>query len=107
MPTDAKQHNDLVFSALAGKDIDHFPQYYVPYADVISKLKEHAVSIDALERKRPDISAVLDHWMREHPTYNANTLVALPLKTRTRFFTVLLAGEGDGTVLDVLPIDAW
>ena len=107
MPADIKQRNDLIFSALAGKDIDHFPQYYVPYADVVPTLKGNASSLDALKRKHPEISALLDRWVHEHSTRKVSALVALPLKTRERFFTVLLDGEGDGTVLDVLPIDPW
>jgi hypothetical protein len=104
-PTNIKEHNDLLFSGLAGKDIEQFPKYYVDYAHAIPELLKHAQTIAALKTSHPQTAAPLDAWLREHNRQEGD-VVCVPLKARMAFFTALLDAKS-GAILDVLPFDPW
>jgi len=106
MPTDAKQRDDLMFSGAAGKDIEKFPQYYVPYASVTQTLLEHAKTIEAFKTKHPASDFSIDQWLLERPTQNPGDVVTLPLRSSRASMTVLVDRKS-GAVLDALAIDPW
>lgn len=105
LPTGGQEYNALVFSGLAGKDIEKFPKYYVPYADVAPAMLKRALSLDSLRSKHPDANPLLDAWLRRTQR-DAASVAWLPLTSRRADLIVLL-DSASGTVLDTLPINAW
>src|SRR5215472_9620281 len=51
IPTDQKERNDLLFSALAGKDVELYPQYYAPYESQAQNGLKHARDIGILMKR--------------------------------------------------------
>jgi len=101
LPSDVKERNDLLFSGVAGKDVDRFPKYYVDYALVAPEIR--AKPLDTLVEAHPDEKAMIDAWLQRH-SRQADSVTWLPLKTQRAFLTMLL-DRNDGTPLDALPID--
>lgn len=106
LPDEARLRMAMVFSGLAGKDLEKFPQYYVPYADVVGALLERATPLDEFARKHPTATPLVDAWRRSHPQYADGSVLALPLSSRTRSLTALVE-RGSGTILDALEFDPW
>jgi len=106
MPKDWQSRNQVLFSGTAGKDLDEFPQYYVPYSQVAHALTSRAVSLDTLKQKHPESTPVINAWLQAHPDYLASNVVALPLAAHKQSLTMLL-DRTKGTVLDALPINPW
>ena len=106
MPKDWQSRNQVMFSGVAGKDLDQFPQYYVPYEQVAKTLLSHAVSLDAFKHKHPESAPTIDHWLQDHTDHAASEVVTLPLATHKQSLTMLV-DRASGDVLDALPINPW
>ncbi|KAB2898700.1 MAG: hypothetical protein DWB45_05790 [Xanthomonadales bacterium] len=106
LPDEARLRMAMVFSGLAGKDLEKFPQYYVPYADVVGALLERATPLDEFARKHPTATPLVDAWRRSHPQYADGSVLTLPLSSRNRSLTALVE-RGSGTILDALEFDPW
>lgn len=105
LPTDNAERSDLLFSGLAGKDMEKFPKYYVDYAEVAPAMLKRAQTLDALRSKHPDASSSLDAWLQKNGR-GAASVVWLPLTSQRAQLTMLLDRDS-GQSLDVLPIDPW
>lgn len=105
LPTDPSAHNELLFSGVAGKDIEKLPQYYVDYEQIAGKLLTHAKPLDALRKTHADASSMLDGWLRDHQRAAAS-VTWIPL-TAHHMDLVMLLDKDSGQVLDALPIDPW
>lgn len=57
LPTDPNQQYNLAFSALAGRDVQDYPQYLVPYARVRKEVAAHAKPYEDLRRFNPGAEA--------------------------------------------------
>lgn len=106
LPPDPKLRTDILFSGLAGKDLEKFPQYYVSYSAIAPTLLSHAVSLDAFESKHSNSATEINGWLQANPSHSAVDVLALPLLARKQSLTVLIQGSG-GAILDVLAIDPW
>jgi len=105
IPTEFQAHTDLLFSGLAGKDIEKFPKLYVDYAGAAPGVLAHAKSLDELIGKHPPVQPVVDEWLTAHHR-EATSISWVPLKTRRVFMTMLLDSTS-GQPIDALPIDPW
>ena len=105
LPTDVKIRNDLLFSALAGKDVEVFPEYYVTYADESANLLERAKPLANLRESKPEANPHLDSWLNTHQRGETD-VVWLPINARKTGLTMLLDAK-TGAVLDALPVDPW
>lgn len=105
LPTDAKEHNDLLFSGMAGKDVDKFPKYYVDYDEAAPMLLQHAKPLNDLRGKHPEASAMLDTWLRKN-RIDAAHVAWVPLISRRQSMTTLLDRE-HGQILGALATDPW
>ena len=105
MPTEAKEKNDLTFAAVGGKDVEKFPRYYVPYAEVAEAMLAHAKPLSALASKSPRDKALIDAYLARHDT-PIDTLATLPLKGRSDFYTMVLSRTSQRP-LDALALDPW
>jgi len=104
-PNDAKDRNDLLFSGIAGKDLEKFPKYYVPYADVADAIVAKAKPLTDLAAKSPVNKTVVEHFVRS-TSRAVDQLAYLPLQGRTDAYTMVLS-RTTKQPLDVLAIDPW
>jgi hypothetical protein len=105
MPADANEKNKLMFSGLAGKDVEKFPKYYVEYSRSSASLLQFAKPLDALLQKAPQASSIVNAWLRKHHR-DAGSIVWIPVSAPRDSLTMLLDGH-TGETLDALPIDPW
>jgi len=105
LPTDIKEKNDLTFSGIAGKDLEKFPRYYVPYAEVAETMLAKAKPLAELAAKSPADKAVIDRYLASSPS-SIDQLVYLPLIGRTDTYTMILSTTSRQP-LDAVSIDPW
>ena len=103
--SNAEEWNKLVLSGVAGKDIQNFPKYYIPYADVQAQVLAKALPLAALLKDHPEReglvrSAVAKSGLPE------DTLAYVPLMGRQDAMTALIA-RSDAHIVGVLPIDPY
>ena len=104
-PADPQEKLDVLFSSLAGKDIDKMPIHYVDYAAVAPSLLQRAKRLSDLRERMPDAAATIDQWLGTHRRADSD-VVWVPLSARTTSMVALL-DRADGTLLGALPIDPW
>lgn len=102
-PTDIKERDDLLFSGLAGRDIQTFPRYYVAYEAAREQIKQRAQPMEALYKHHPEAKQLLAATKLAVPE---SELRWLPIRGRTSFWTVLLDANG-GPPLAYLPLDPY
>jgi hypothetical protein len=101
MPTDTEQANAVMFSALAGKDIDRMPRYYRPYAAFAAQAAAKRHPLAGLRAKD---AAAVDAFVAAHGG-DGQKLGYLPLVARNRDMAVVL--DDHGAIVGYLPIDPW
>jgi hypothetical protein len=63
MPTDPDERQKLVMLALAGTDLQSFPQYFVPYAERRREVLAAAMTIARLRAAEPVTAREVDAWL--------------------------------------------
>jgi len=104
-PKDIKLSNEVVWAALDGKKLFHFPQYYKPYEPHGKKAAKTALPLSDLKAKNPDHAAEIDQAMIESGL-SQEEIGYLPLFAKMENMTVLV-NKQDGKVIKVLRIDNW
>ena len=103
---DGEAGNDLLFSSLAGKDIERFPQYFVDYAEVSKDLLKHARPLaDIRNKASTDEAERLDDAVRKSGV-SPDAVVGVPLQTH-RGFLLMLLDASSGRPLRALDVDPW
>jgi len=105
LPTDFKEKNDLMFSGLAGKDVEKFPRYYVPYAEVADAMLAKASPLANLMSKSPHNKTLINRYL-SGAGVSIDTLAYLPLHGRTDDYTMILSPTSKQP-LDAVAIDPW
>jgi len=106
LPTDPKEHNALLFSALStGKDVQDFPKYYVPYTEVVPSLLQRAHLVAALLKLYPGKRDEIDGWLKRHDVSEAQA-VWLPIQARDGDLVMMVRAKG-GQPIGALPINPW
>ncbi len=103
-PSDPGEQVRIIQSALAGADLQTFPQYYVQYAALARSALKASRPLSMLRARSPGESARIDRALAELGRREDRTHF-LPLKARSRDYCVLLdawSGEIVG-FLDLLP----
>lgn len=101
-PTDEDTWLKITESALAGKDLQMYPQYYVPYSEQAKDALAKAKTIGLLRERD---AAAVDEYMAESGR-SADSLRFLPLRASTRDVAVLLDATS-GEPVRMLLIDPW
>lgn len=104
-PTAREDRNNLLFSALAGKDRQHFPRYYVPYEANLDEIKQHAKSLDELERRNPDAKPQVEAALKELGIARER-LRWVPIRSPRAFWTALLDSD-TGRPIRYLPVEPF
>jgi len=104
-PQNGDEGFDSVMSALAGKDIDRFPKYFVPYERVAETLLAHSQPLtNLMNRSEEDAKAV--QYLLATSKAEAADYRALPLQGPVESFTMVI-GAKDGRPLGALAINPW
>lgn len=104
-PRTTEERNDLMFSGLAGKDIEKFPKYYVPYADAAEDLLKRAHPLDELRRMHPAHTGEIDAWLRRHDVHDKE-LVWVPVVARDSDLCMLM-DKANGEPIGAIELDPW
>jgi hypothetical protein len=89
VPQGTEAHNKALFDALAGKDIQLVPAYYVTYESLLGKVRERAKRLGDLEKVHPESKSLIDTGVKQLGV-SADQLLWLPVKSRTGFWTALI-----------------
>lgn len=104
-PATQQDRNELLLSAMEGKDRQNFPRYYVPFEQNVAEIKRLAGSMDLLEERRPEARPLIAAAM-ETFELPRERLRFLPIRSARGFWTALLDGD-TGRPLDYLPVDGY
>lgn len=98
-PTDNQEHNRIVFAMAEGKDLQHFPQHYVPYSEVAAEVGRRAQPLAALRRLNQERAGEIDAFIRRHGLNEADVgFLALRARRGERSVIVRRNGEIIGTM---------
>ncbi len=104
-PQNGNEAFDSVMSALAGKDIDRFPKYFVPYTQVAETLMAHSQPLaNLMNRSDQDVKVVQRFFMANKT--EAADYRALPLQGPVATYTMVISAR-DGEPLGALAINPW
>ncbi|MBL8264840.1 TfpX/TfpZ family type IV pilin accessory protein [Steroidobacter sp.] len=103
-PSTREELNDLVMSSMEGKDLQHFPRYYVPYdSKYAADVAKRAFPMPSLYKHRPEAKQLL---AAEHLDLPEEQLRWLPIRGTRSFWTVIV-NANTGAVLKYLPVDPY
>jgi hypothetical protein len=105
LPQDPSERNELVFLAVAGKDVTVLPAYYVPYEQKLAQIKRRALPVAELAKRHPEAKALISTAAAELAV-PVERLSWLPVKHRRGFWTALLDPETARPV-SWLPVDPY
>ena len=105
LPTDSKEQSDLIFSALAGKDAQNFPKYYVPYEEVAGEAIKRGKPIEALVKKYPDAAEAV-HSLATESGRPEGAFVYVPFHGRARIMTAVIDTR-EGRLAGILPFNPY
>jgi hypothetical protein len=89
LPTDPAGRQKFIELALAGIDVQSFPEYYVPYGERRQQVLAAAMSIEKLRKDEPVSSKGVDAWLASSGTKESDVR-ALLLRTRFAWVVVLV-----------------
>lgn len=89
LPGDPAERQRLIELAPAGIDVQHFPRYYVPYAERTQQVLARAVTVERLHETEPATAQAVDEWLAASGT-KAGDVRALLLRTRFAWIAVLV-----------------
>ncbi|GAB3378723.1 TfpX/TfpZ family type IV pilin accessory protein [Lysobacter fragariae] len=107
-PANAKERAHMLFSALAGKDIDVMPKYYAPYANVAPDLLRNSLAVTDLLQSLPKESARGVTRAVAATGQPAGRIRAVPIISSRGFATMLVDARDGGVIRPVAadPTDA-
>lgn len=104
-PISSSERSELLFSALAGKDIQLMPKYYRPFESQIEGVRSRALPISLLNERKPGEGALIKDAISQLKKDEA-ALRWLPVKHSFGFWVALIDYE-TGRPLTYLPIDPY
>jgi hypothetical protein len=104
-PTSSSERSELLFSALAGKDIQLMPKYYRPYESQLDAVRQRALPVADLIQRKPDEEKTIKSAVAETGLSDAQ-LRWLPVKHRFGFWAALV-DQQTARPLRYLPIDPY
>lgn len=104
-PDDSEARNELLFSALAGKDIELFPRYYTFYEKVAPALLARAQGLDGLRNMHPASRHEIDAFVQRHGGSDKE-LAWVPLVANDTDIVMVLA-RPTGQPVGTLEMDPW
>jgi len=101
LPSDPKERTDLLFSGLAGKDLELFPRYYAAYEPQAQNAVKRGREIGILEKRDPAaVRGFLDSAGR-----SPESVKFLPLSARVD--AAVLIDAATGAPLGIVKVNPW
>jgi hypothetical protein len=101
LPSDQKERTALLFSGLAGKDVELFPRYYTSYEQQAQNAVKHGKDVGILiERDPAAVRGFLDSAGR-----SPESVKFLPLKARAD--AAVLIDAATGAPLGIVKVNPW
>lgn len=105
VPTDTDERQKLMFLALEqGKDVRHFPKYYVPYEEHKSRVLAAGRTLEQVRRTEPEIARAIERYLVESGR-RASEVRYYPLRA-TRAWGAVLVDARTGDVVRMLTVPA-
>jgi hypothetical protein len=105
MPESVNERNALMSALLVGKDLQNFPRYYVPYAELSDEVGKSAKPLNALLKTHPKASDAIRAAAVE-ARRPESLLLYVPLRARLRAMVAVLDAK-DLHVITLAPIDPY
>ena len=105
IPGTWQERNKVLFSSVAGKDIEDYPQYYVDFDAAAAELLKKAKSLDQLPAQNADTREMVDAAVRGTGE-STDHVVWVPLIAR-KASLVMLLDRDSGKPLRAVPINPW
>jgi hypothetical protein len=88
-PTDPKRAQKMLADAFAGRDLQHFPEFFAPYAERTRGVVEKAMTMQRLRSVEPGYARIVDGYLgREH--LEASAFRYTLLRARRAWVVVLI-----------------
>lgn len=71
-PTDVAEQQRLLKEAMAGKDLEYFPQYFVPYETRTQEVLAKSWSLSRMRAQEPQAAKVVDEYLARSGTKEAD-----------------------------------
>lgn len=89
VPDDTPSRAELTNAVMAGLDVQHFPKYYVPYAERTREILAASHSIEQIRKGEPETGKIIDAWLARSGKNEAD-LRYLPLRGREAWIAALI-----------------
>jgi len=103
-PTDPDEQFRIVMSFSQGLDLQHFPQYYVPYSEVAAEAGRRAQPLETLRRFNRARAGEIDEFIRSKGVSEAD-VGFLALKAKRGLRAVIVKRNGD--IVGTLNLSPW
>ena len=101
-PTDEKERSDLIFSAVGGgKDLRHFPKYYVIYSNYRQRAIAKSQSLETARTREKSLAGSIEKFIVESGRKESEVRY-LPLRTRSGWGAALIDAK-TGDLIKLLP----
>jgi len=104
-PKEGSEGFASIMSALAGKDVEKFPKYYVPYEQVSEALLARSKPLTEIMKKSPQDAHLVERFLAAHGA-DAAEYRGLPLPGRVASYTMVVSAKTAQPVT-ALAIDPW
>jgi hypothetical protein len=88
-PKDRAKRQELMFLGLQGIDLQHFPEYYAPYAQGTPEILRGAWPLARMRAEEPAVAQRVDAWLAGSGA-NERNLRYVPLRGRVSWVAVLI-----------------
>ncbi|MFO1494641.1 MAG: TfpX/TfpZ family type IV pilin accessory protein [Lysobacterales bacterium] len=105
MPTDPQARNEAMDAGLAGKELEHMPQYFQSYAAAAGTALRRAKPLAERLQASADARAMIEPWLKTRGL-DAAQVHYLPVTGRKGSMTALLDGA-TGSLLGVIDTPPW
>lgn len=103
--TDAAERERVIFSALAGADYGHMPQYHTSLVSMRDRILQSAKPIEELRRRNVAQDAAITSWLVDHGVSDTSVRY-VGLKARAQDMAVIV-DSATATVIGVAPFRPW
>jgi hypothetical protein len=103
IPEDVEARNRILFSAVAGKDIDKYPQQYVDYASFAKELLRYAKPLSELTPRASEAAALAEAVAESG---GADRVVWTPI-VASKVNLVMLLDRTTGEPLRAVAVNPW
>jgi len=105
LPSNPDEQFNLTMSAMAGADVEYYPQYYVPYEEVRKRVRGAGLPIETLRKRNPKRGADIDAAVASTGRSEAQVRF-VPMRAGKSDLSVLV-DKDTGDVLKITSLAPW